>query len=338
MAAETQLAKLIKSTDKRAKYDTQVKKLLANEAILAWILKTCTEEFAPYSPQEIIACIEERPEVSLRAVHADDLDADEKLVDSDKSISGGNTEDSSLKEQTVYYDIRLNAHRPGGKQSIQLIINIEAQLDTAPGYPIEKRAIYYCCRLISAQYGTVFGHSEYGHIRKVYSIWFCPDAPKKRANTIKKIALRESALYGNPECRKEDTDLIQAVIVNLGNPDEEVDNQILRLMNVLLSARTDVEKKQKVMQEEFHIAMTMELESEVSEMCNLSQGIYKEGVNEGIKEGIKEGMNKGLDQGIEGAVTLLRDAGMDDQIILEKIMAQYNLSAEAAEKYVYACH
>ena len=38
-----------------------------------------------------------------------------------------------------------------------------------------------------------------------------------------------------------------------------MDNQILRLMNVLLSARTDVEEKQKVMQEEFHIAMTMEL-------------------------------------------------------------------------------
>ncbi len=322
MEAETQLAKLIKATDKRAKYDTQVKKLLANEAILAWILKTCTEEFAPYSPQEIIKCIDGKPEVSLRSVHADDLDADEEqeLLDSDRSISGVNTEDNSLKEETIYYDIRLNASAPGNDQPIQLIINIEAQLDTAPGYPIEKRAIYYCCRLISAQYGTVFRHSEYDKIRKVYSIWFCPDAAKKRENTIKKIALKESSMYGSIESRKEDTDLIQAVIVNLGSPDEPVDNQILRLMNVLLSAKTDVEKKQKVMEEEFHIAMTMELESEVSELCNLSQGIYKEG----------------LDQGIEGAVKLLRDAGMEDQVILKKIMAQYNLSSEAAEKYVYA--
>lgn len=262
------------------------------------------------------------------------MDADERLelIDSDKSISGGNTEDNSLKEQTIYYDIRLNVRTPGEKRSIQLIINIEAQLDTAPGYPIEKRAIYYCCRLISGQYGTVFSHSEYGKIRKVYSIWFCPDAAKKRANTIKKIALKEFSVYGSMESRKEDTDLIQAVIVNLGNPDEEVDNEILRLMNVLLSSKTDVEKKQKVMQEEFHIAMTMELESEVAEMCNLSQGIYNEGVNEGIKEG----MNKGLDRGIEGAVTLLREAGMEDAVILEKIMAQYHLSSEAAEKYVYA--
>ena len=92
----------------------------------------------------------------------------------------------------------------------------------------------------------------------------------------------------------------------------------------------------------------MKSESGVAEMCNLSQGIYNEGVNEGIKEGIKEGkregkkegiregMNKGLDRGIEGAVTLLREAGMEDAVILEKIMAQYHLSSEAAEKYVYA--
>ena len=70
------------------------------------------------------------------------------------------------------------------------------------------------------------------------------------------------------------------------------------------------------------------------------QDAWEEGVQagrrEGIKEGIKEGMNKGLDRGIEGAVTLLREAGMEDAVILEKIMAQYHLSSEAAEKYVYA--
>lgn len=321
METETQLAKMIRATNDRARYDTQVKKLLANEAILAWILKTCTEEFAPYTPQEIIQCIEGKPEVSEKAVHANDLDASEadSMVSSDKSVVGSNTEDNSLREQTVYYDIRLNACAPGDGQPIQLIINIEAQLNTSPGYPIEKRAIYYCCRLISAQYGTVFGHSEYGKIRKVYSIWFCPDAARKRENTIKKIALEESSLYGDIDSHKQDSDLIQAIIVNLGEPDSKVDNQILRLMNVLLSAKTGVQEKQKVMQEEFHIAMTTELESEVSEMCNLSQGIY----------------NEGLDKGIEGAVQLLRKAGLKDQEIMENIMEQYQLSSEDAKRYVF---
>ena len=233
-----------------------------------------------------------------------------------------NTEDSSIKEQTVYYDVRVNASAPGDSKSIQLIINVEAQLDTAPGYPIEKRAIYYCCRLISAQYGTVFNHSEYGKIRKVYSIWFCPNSAQKRENTIKKISLEESSMYGDIESRKSDTDLLQAIIVNMGDSDQQVDNQILRLMNVLLSNKKDVKTKQKVMQEEFHIAMTMELESEVSELCNLSQGIYNEGIN------------VGLDKGIEGAVALLRKAGLGDQAIIENIMEQYRLTLEVAKKYV----
>lgn len=68
--------------------------------------------------------------------------------------------------------------------------------------------------------------------------------------------------------------------------------------------------------------MTMELESEVSELCNLSQGIYNEGIN------------VGLDKGIEGAVELLREAGFGDQDIIEKIMTKYHLTLEAAKKYV----
>ena len=328
MEVETQLAKLIQVTNEKAKYDTQVKKLLANEAILAWILKTCTEEFASYSPNEIIKCIEGKPEISEKAVHSDELDVEEaaELTSSNKSVEGSNTEDASIKEHTIYYDVRVNASAPGNGQPIQLIINVEAQLDTAPGYPIEKRAIYYCCRLISAQYGTVFNHSEYGKIRKVYSIWFCPNSAKKRENTIKKISLEESSMYGELESRKSDTDLLQAIIVNLGDPDQPVDSRILRLMNVLLSNKKDVQTKQKVMQDEFHIAMTMELESEVSELCNLSQGIFNEGVT--------EGMNRGLDKGIEGAVELLREAGFGDQDIIEKIMNKYHLTLEAAKKYV----
>ena len=192
------------------------------------------------------------------------------LLDSDESITGSNTEDTGLKEQSIYYDIRFNVRVPTYevRTSIQMIINIEAQLDTYPGYPIEKRAIYYCCRLISAQYGTVFHKSEYGKMRKVYSIWICADPAKKRRNTIKRIQLEQSAIYGSLEDNPMDIDLIQAVIINLGDP-HSTENPILRLMGVLLSDTIKVHEKKKIMEEEFHIAMTMELESEVSELCKV---------------------------------------------------------------------
>ena len=39
--------------------------------------------------------------------------------------------------------------------------------DFYPGYPLLKRGIYYCSRMISGQYGTVFVKSDYGKIKKV---------------------------------------------------------------------------------------------------------------------------------------------------------------------------
>ena len=347
MKTETQLARLIEVTGQKAKYDIQVKKLLANEAILSWILKTCTEEFAACSPEKIIPCIKGEPEIAWRAVHAEDRDAEEEprdampgkgvpepdeMLNSDRIILGANTEDSSLKEPTVYYDIRLNACVPGDTRTVHLIINIEAQQDAGPGYPIEKRAIYYCCRLISAQYGTVFRHAEYGKLRKVYSIWFCTEPAVSRQNTIRKLSMEESYLYGSGRALRENVDLLQAVIVNLGDPEEAADSPILRLMNVLLSSDIGPGEKQRVLQEEFRIAMTTELEEEVLKLGRLSDGIYDRGVTEGRKEGIKEG----LGQGIEGAVELLRESGLEDQVILEKIMGKYHLTLEMAKQYLSA--
>ena len=96
---------------------------------------------------------------------------------------------------------------------------------------------------------------------------------------------------------------MQAVIVNLGDPESGMDNKILRLMDVLLSPELDTKEKKRVMQDEFHIAMTVDLESEVSEMCNLSLGV----------------LEKGLDKGIISCVEILRENGMNDAKIIESI-------------------
>ena len=70
-------------------------------------------------------------------------------------ISGMDTEDKSVREGTVTYDIRFRAIVPDSEEQIALIINVEAQNDFYPGYPLIKRGIYYCCRMISSQYGRV---------------------------------------------------------------------------------------------------------------------------------------------------------------------------------------
>ena len=56
-----------------------------------------------------------------------------------KKIGNGTTEDASIYEGRVTYDIRFCAKAPASKEKIRLIINIEAQNDFYPGYSIGRK-------------------------------------------------------------------------------------------------------------------------------------------------------------------------------------------------------
>ena len=63
-----------------------------------------------------------------------------------------------------------------------------------------------------------------------------------------------------------------------------------KLLEVLLSSERGTKEKKKILQEEFGIRMTQELEREVSEMCNLSDGVEQKGIAKGIAKGITRGI------------------------------------------------
>jgi hypothetical protein len=59
----------------------------------------------------------------------------------------------------------------------------------------------------------------------------------------------------------------------------------LKFLDVLLSSSKAAAEKKKILEEEFGVAMSEELEKEVLIMCNLSQGVKAEGREEGISIG-----------------------------------------------------
>lgn len=282
---ENILAGNISSAGKKASYDASCKRLLANKIILAWIMKSCLEEYRDFDVNEIAEkYIEGDPQVGQAAVNPDET------MGESGQIRGLNTEDSTILEGTISYDIRFLAIVPKKKETIRLIINIEAQNDFYPGYPLIKRGIYYCSRMISSQYGVEFTETHYEKIKKVYSIWICLHPPKSRENTITRYFIQEESLIGNVLEQKENYDLMAAIMICLGNSEDDRYAGILRLLDVLLSSEKEAEEKKKILQEDFNIRMTKALESEVSVMCNLSKGIEESGIKKGVKEGIKEGI------------------------------------------------
>ena len=90
-------------------------------------------------------------------------------------------------------------------------------------------------------------------------------------------------------CGRMVSDLMEVVVLNLGDADKSSDLEILDLLNVLFSATTTPEEKKQRLNDEFEIAMTVEFESEVQEMCNLSKALVEQGIKQGIKQGIELG-------------------------------------------------
>lgn len=326
MERQTALAEAIDTVADKAKYDRCAKKLLSFKAIDAWILKTCVKEFSLFSVDYISEhCMSGEVEISEHAVHQDELNRGQR-INSDEQVTKMNSESSSINEGTVYYDVRFNAIAPENGESITLIINLEIQTDDKPGYELVTRGTYYCARMISEQHGTVFTGDHYEKIQKVYSIWICPSTPDCRKNGMFRYHTIEDPVFGDAYVKKENYDLMEVVILNLGEPDNEADCGILNLLNTLFSPTVLPDEKKKVLSEKYNIAMTAELESEVQRMCNLGTAIENKARDEGIDIGELRTTVKYYKK---GKITI-EEAAADLNMTVEEFTAKMNqIPAEA---------
>ncbi len=156
MYNETSLSAAVSITDKNAEYNEYAKRILGEKIILAHILVQAVSEFEYMTPKEAAALI----------------------------------------EGTVTFDIRFDVNYPKGKETIKLLIGIEAQKKYNPGYDIVTRGIFYGARMISSQLETEFHNSDYDNVKKVYSIWICMNVPQYAENTITAYEIKKRNIVG----------------------------------------------------------------------------------------------------------------------------------------------
>ena len=98
--------------------------------------------------------------------------------------------------------------------------------------------------------------------------------------------------------------------------------------------------------------MTETFESEVDDMCNLSQGVAEEAMQKGIEKGRQEGIEQGIEQGLErgrqegieqglqqGRIHALIELVNDGVLTIEKAAEKASMSVEEfgnAMKKAYA--
>ena len=147
--------------------------------------------------------------------------------------------------------------------------------------------------------------------------------------------------------------MLEVIVVRIGGGPSE---GVVELLNTLFHSKETALERSRILEGKFGIPMTEKLETEVSEMCNLSQGLLEEGRAEGREEGRAEGREEGRAEGRAEGFEEAREHGMQILIqtmlevpfsrmrieevpfsrmrIEEKLMASYGLTAEAAAEKV----
>ena len=143
----------------------------------------------------------------------------------------------------------------------------------SPGYPLVKRGFYYDARLISAQYGTEFNKSEFGKIKKVYSIWICLNPSEKYMDTITRYHITEENIIGNIKADPKTYDVMEVIIVGLRDDEEDREDKtdLVDMLSVLFSTRIEPEKKEDILDKKYGIPFTEEYRKDVNDVCSLSE-------------------------------------------------------------------
>lgn len=145
--------------------DTQSKVLLHSKEVLAVILQGVVSEYQGYSRQEIMEFIETDSIVDGKEV---------SLGRTNTQIRGDATEFVQLNEKISHFDVAFRAKNPLVTREnvlVNLHVDVEPQKSYQPGYPIEKRGIYYLARSLSSQMSLVTEMTNYIDFSDNEELW-----------------------------------------------------------------------------------------------------------------------------------------------------------------------
>ncbi|WP_405758872.1 PD-(D/E)XK nuclease family transposase [Anaerovibrio slackiae] len=303
---QTILARDIDTENIDIRYDRSVKRVLANTPLLAPITKYTVRELKNYSIPMIEKCID-----------ADSIQVSQVFVEpglTNRKILNDELESKIPSEGRAIFDIRFTITLPDGSRT-KIIINIEAQQKSNPGYSLLNRGIFYASRLISAQLSVEFTNDgsdkkQYDNMKKVYSIWICMDCPENKKDSIINYSFEPHIIYqGNDKLKVyENCDLMNITFIHLSGKPDQSHHRLISMLDTLL-AKMDAETKKKKLQEEHNLPMTIKLEKEMNDMCNLSAGIREEGIRDGILIGEINTLRDMLKAGLT-TIEKLRESGL----------------------------
>lgn len=305
-----------KSEDIARLYENQIKLLISHKPILSHILKDVMREFERTEPPDIERCIDIDP---LRLEHT--------LVNPHEGelVLGRPTEISLPQEGRTTFDLRFDVAIPDPAREVprSVGVNIEIQDDFSPGYPLVKRAMFYCARMLAAQRGREFRNDDYEKLHKSYSIWICTSPNKAFENTITRYYMTNEMLLGKAAWPKDAYDLVELVFVCLSKDPLAAPPGLCRFLSSLLSPRLSRQEKMLVLAER-----GIELTADIAERVNNVSHMLTEYGNELLAEyrneiwdkAVAQGREEGLREGAANYQTaLMRESGLSSDELFDRL-------------------
>ena len=276
----------------KAKYDQTMKELLSDRQVLAWILKRFVPEYQNYELKDI-----EKKYIQAETIMVSKIGVEQ----GSETIQGVKNEDAVQGEAAVFYDVLFHVWYPGmDRKQIGMYLNLEAQLDYYPGYPIEPRGIYYAARRLTAQLKRIDKDTNYGSLQKVYSIWLCMgNVPVYEENTVSLYSLNKNDIIGRTKRNEEIYDLMSVLIMRY-NDKTELKDKTLQMLQTLSSDRLSKEEKLEKLK---NLGMRVDdrIEKGVWKMCNMGDYIEAKAIKKGMEQGMEQGIEQGISKGNEQA-------------------------------------
>mgnify|MGYP005895763133 FL=1 len=306
-------ASVLSTEEGKAKYDQTMLNVLSDKQVLAWILKRFVSEYE-HLPLE---------EIETKYIEPETILVSKAGVSRDSSrIKGLSEKDSTQMEGTIYYDIVFQAYYPGNEQEkIGLYINLEAQADYYPGYPLEMRGIYYGARRLTSQLKQINRETNYGCLQKVYSIWLCVgNVPAYESDTVTLYDISKNDIIGSVKRNKDFYDLINVVIIRLNDEAAPEDNT-MKMLQTLFSNQLSKQEKLHAL-EKLGMRMNDSLGKGIGGSMNLSDYVELKGIEKGRRDGIRN------------MIELCQDLGTTEDNAKSQIIMRFRIPEEEAVKYI----
>ena len=273
-------------TPQKETLDSLAKRLIAFPEPASRILALACKEFQGMAFAEIAKLIQSK---SRQGVKADSVPLG--LIDTKE----GESHDDGTETR---FDVYIEPVLPDGTV---LCIDIEVQNDSTIVF-LAARSLYYKSRTVSRQKGRLFLNSNYGQLKKVYSIWIWLNPPKGEVGSITEVRLAAKRRY--PENSEVSEEMAAAydrecvVILALPPPNlENIADDGLNFLSVILAAKISAAKKR-----EFLEAKGIHLEDafleDLDKMCTLDESVRRESKIEGKEEQRREDVISLLEAGL----------------------------------------